>query len=98
MVYSSSVSAPEECELDDQKGWYAANPALGIFRSLSDVEKQAKAAMKMPAGEQELDTAEQVGRRPQGRIGVGIAGLRADVDLARCGDGNPHFLHHDAGL
>jgi phage terminase large subunit-like protein len=44
-------SAPEDCALDDKKGWAAANPALGVFRSMADVEKQAKAAMDMPANE-----------------------------------------------
>lgn len=40
--------------LDDRAGWFAANPALGIFRSLGDVEKQCKAAMEMPANEPEF--------------------------------------------
>ena len=44
-------AAPEDCELDDKKAWAAANPALGKFRSLADVEKQAKAALAMPANE-----------------------------------------------
>jgi phage terminase large subunit-like protein len=44
-------AAPEDCELTDKKAWVAANPALGKFRSLADVEKQAKAAMEMPANE-----------------------------------------------
>lgn len=47
-------SAPEDCELDDRKAWAAANPALGKFRSLSDVEKQVKAALAMPANEPEV--------------------------------------------
>ena len=47
-------AAPKECELDDRKAWAAANPALGNFRSLADVEKQAKAAMEMPANEPEF--------------------------------------------
>jgi phage terminase large subunit-like protein len=37
--------------LDDKKAWAAANPALGKFRSVADVEKQAKAALAMPANE-----------------------------------------------
>ena len=44
-------AAPEDCELGDKKAWAAANPALGKFRSLADVEKQAKAALAMPANE-----------------------------------------------
>jgi len=47
-------SAPQECALDDEKAWAAANPALGKFRSVSDVAKQAKAALEMPANEPEF--------------------------------------------
>jgi phage terminase large subunit-like protein len=46
--------APKEAALDDRKAWAAANPALGKFRSLEDVEKQCKAAMEMPANEPEF--------------------------------------------
>lgn len=46
--------APKECALDDAKAWAAANPALGVFRSLADVAKQAKAALEMPANEPEF--------------------------------------------
>lgn len=44
-------SAPDDCDLDDPKAWAAANPALGKFRSIADVEKQCKRAMEMPANE-----------------------------------------------
>lgn len=44
-------AAPEDCKLDDKKAWAAANPALGKFRSVADVDKQAKAALAMPANE-----------------------------------------------
>jgi phage terminase large subunit-like protein len=47
-------AAPEDCELEDRKAWAAANPALGKFRSIQDVEKQAKAAVLMPANEPEF--------------------------------------------
>lgn len=47
-------SAPEDCELNDKKAWAAANPALGKFRSIADVDKQCKAAMEMPANEPEF--------------------------------------------
>ena len=47
-------AAPEDCELDDRKAWAAANPALGKFRSIDDVDKQAKLAMLMPANESEF--------------------------------------------
>lgn len=43
--------APADCALDDPKAWAAANPALGVFRSIEDVEKQAKQAMELPANE-----------------------------------------------
>ena len=46
--------APANCQLDDKKAWAAANPALGKFRSLADVEKQVKAAIAMPANEPEV--------------------------------------------
>ena len=46
--------APKDCALDDRKAWAAANPALGIFRSIDDVEKQVKAALAMPANEPEV--------------------------------------------
>lgn len=46
--------APADCALDDRKAWAAANPALGIFRSIDDVEKQVRAALAMPANEPEV--------------------------------------------
>ncbi len=46
--------APEDCKLDDPKGWAAANPALGKFRSLDDVTKQAKKALDLPSFESEF--------------------------------------------
>lgn len=47
-------AAPENCQMDDKAAWAAANPALGIFRSMDDVAKQAKQAMDMPANEPEF--------------------------------------------
>lgn len=47
-------AAPEDCALDDRKAWAAANPALGVFRSLEDVEKQCKAALALPAQENDF--------------------------------------------
>jgi phage terminase large subunit-like protein len=47
-------AAPDDCELDDRKAWAAANPALGVFRSLDDVAKQCKQATDMPANEPEF--------------------------------------------
>jgi phage terminase large subunit-like protein len=47
-------AAPDDCQLDDQTAWAAANPALGVFRSVADVAKQCKQAMDMPANEPEF--------------------------------------------
>jgi phage terminase large subunit-like protein len=41
--------APKGCELSDESAWYAANPALGKFRSLPDMRKQAEKAARMPS-------------------------------------------------
>jgi phage terminase large subunit-like protein len=40
--------APKDCALDDRAAWRAANPALGTFRSLPDMEKQAQKALRIP--------------------------------------------------
>lgn len=50
-IVSHVYTAPEECALDDVDAWKAANPALGIFRSLEDVKDQAGLAMRMPSDE-----------------------------------------------
>ena len=50
-IVSHVYAAPEECELDDQEAWRAANPALGLFRSFQDVQDQAAQAMRMPSAE-----------------------------------------------
>lgn len=50
-IVSHVYTAPEDCALDDKKAWKAANPALGIFRSLRDVEGQAAQAVRMPSAE-----------------------------------------------
>jgi phage terminase large subunit-like protein len=47
-------AAPEDCKLDDRKAWAAANPALGKFRSIEDVEKQCKSALALPAQENDF--------------------------------------------
>lgn len=47
-------AAPEECDLDDEKAWKAANPALGVFRSLADMRKLARKAMDTPSFENEF--------------------------------------------
>lgn len=43
--------AEEDAGLMDKKGWKAANPGLGVFRSLSDLDKNMKAAVQIPAKE-----------------------------------------------
>lgn len=44
-------SAPEDCEIMDREAWAAANPALGEFRSLTDIEDFATQAQRLPAKE-----------------------------------------------
>lgn len=46
--------APADCRIDDPKAWAAANPAMGVFRSIDDIAKQCKAAQEMPANEPEF--------------------------------------------
>ena len=43
--------APKDCGLLDEDAWLAANPAIGIFRSVDDVKEQAERAMRMPSFE-----------------------------------------------
>jgi phage terminase large subunit-like protein len=50
-IVSHVYTAPEDCALDDEDGWKAANPALGLFRSRRDVEEQAAQALRMPSAE-----------------------------------------------
>lgn len=47
-------AAPDECELDDEEAWKAANPALGVFRSMGDMRKLARKAMDTPSFENEF--------------------------------------------
>ncbi len=44
-------AAPEGCELLDAEAWQAANPALGLFRSLDDLREQMTQAQRMPSME-----------------------------------------------
>lgn len=44
-------AAKPDAELDDVQAWRDSNPALGVFRSLQDVEEQAKQAKRMPSME-----------------------------------------------
>jgi phage terminase large subunit-like protein len=50
-IISHVYTAPEGCEIMDRKAWAAANPALGEFRSLSDIEDFARQADRLPAKE-----------------------------------------------
>lgn len=44
-------AAPEGCELLDEDAWKAANPAMGLFRSLDDLREQMTQAQRMPSME-----------------------------------------------
>ena len=44
-------TAPAGCELLDEAAWRAANPALGVFRSLDDLREQLTQAQRMPSME-----------------------------------------------
>jgi len=44
-------AAPAGCELLDETAWCAANPALGVFRSLDDLRDQLTQARRMPSME-----------------------------------------------
>lgn len=50
-IVSHVYTAPEDCEVLDRGAWKAANPALGEFRSLKDIEDFAKQAARLPAKE-----------------------------------------------
>jgi phage terminase large subunit-like protein len=50
-IVSHLYAAPADCELDDREAWKAANPALGVFRSLTDVEDYSRRAIQSPAQE-----------------------------------------------
>lgn len=50
-IVSHVYSAPVECELNDKEGWKAANPALGLFRSETELANYAERAMRSPADE-----------------------------------------------
>ncbi len=42
-------AAPEACDLMDEAGWKAANPALDLFRSRDDLREQMAQAERMPS-------------------------------------------------
>lgn len=50
-IVSHVYKAPEKADVMDAKAWEAANPALGQFRSLADIEQQAVQASRIPSSE-----------------------------------------------
>jgi len=50
-IVSRVYTAPKDCALDDEVAWAAANPALGLFRSVDDVREQSVQAGRMPSFE-----------------------------------------------
>lgn len=50
-IVSHVYKAPEGCDLMDESAWKAANPALGLFRSLDDLREQLTQAQRMPSME-----------------------------------------------
>ncbi len=50
-IVSHVYTAPANCDLNDRAAWSAANPALGVFRSIKDVEDFASLASRMPTKE-----------------------------------------------
>lgn len=50
-IVSHVYTAPEDCDLLDQDAWQAANPAMGEFRSVADLEDMAAVADRLPSEE-----------------------------------------------
>lgn len=50
-IVSHVYSAEKDCEILDEAGHKAANPALGVFRSKKDLLEQAERAARMPSFE-----------------------------------------------
>lgn len=50
-IVSHVYCASPQAELSDRDAWKDANPALGEFRSLEDMEQQAAMAARMPSAE-----------------------------------------------
>ncbi|PIJ58734.1 terminase [Erwinia sp. OLMDLW33] len=50
-IVSHVYEAPKEADLSDPESWRAANPALGTFRSLKDMQRMAEQAARMPSFE-----------------------------------------------
>lgn len=50
-IVSHVYAASPDCRIEDKRAWKAANPALGLFRSLRDTQQQAAEAARMPSAE-----------------------------------------------
>lgn len=50
-IVSHVYAAAPDCRIEDKRAWKAANPALGLFRSLKDTQQQAAEAARMPSAE-----------------------------------------------
>jgi len=50
-IVSHVYAAPDGADLMDESAWAAANPALGLFRSLDDLREQLTQAQRMPSME-----------------------------------------------
>src|SRR5262245_31176898 len=50
-IVSHVYAAPPDAQLTDRKAWKAANPALGLFRSLEELREAAERARRMPSFE-----------------------------------------------
>ena len=50
-IVSHCYRAPEDCDLLDRDAWKAANPAMGEFRSIEDLEALAVRADRLPSDE-----------------------------------------------
>src|SRR3546814_16791430 len=50
-IVSHVYAAPEGADLLDESAWQAANPELGLFRSLDDLREQMGKAQRKPSME-----------------------------------------------
>jgi len=50
-IVSHVYAARDDCDLQDEAAWLAANPAMNSFRSKEDLVEQAKQASRMPSSE-----------------------------------------------
>jgi phage terminase large subunit-like protein len=50
-IVSHVYAAPPDCGLSDREAWKAANPALGVFRSVEELEDAAARAERLPSSE-----------------------------------------------